>query len=134
MPKEHDDLIEAAKAAPDIETALEGTFHALAGKWRDVASRNDFGKGAAMSAHMSSDVGELVTAILGHPRVFKPEPGKPAPTRASLLTGTPKAAVKPSDQQPGESNEDFAKRMPKEPVRFPGESDAAFSQRVGTKV
>lgn len=129
MPREHDDLINAAQAAPDIETALEGTFRGLAARWKDVATRNDYGKGAAMSAHMTEDVDALVTAIMNHPKVFKGEPVKPPPSRASTLTGVPKEAVRPENRQPGESLEDYNRRLNRDPQKL-GEPDADYLRRT----
>lgn len=95
MAREHTDLIEAAKAAPDIETALEHVFSTLTARWNDVAARNDGGKGLAMGKQLGEDKTALVDAILAHDRVFKPVPGKPAQARAEKLSGTPKAAYRP---------------------------------------
>jgi len=150
MPREHDELIRSAKSAPDIETALGSVLHGLAGNWREVVSRNDSGKGAAMSDHLGMDADALVKAVLDHGVVFKPEPGPPAPTLASQLKGTPRVAVRPLVQDPGESDADFAYRQSlasnsTEPQKFgprgpvltpippqqPGESDADFAARQG---
>lgn len=91
MAKEHDDLIDAAKAAPDIETALENTFKEIFGRWNDAVAREDHVKARAMMLQLTTDHMALVDAVMDHPRVFKPIP---VPPRAERFSSTPKEAIK----------------------------------------
>jgi hypothetical protein len=97
MSREHADLIEQAKASPDIESALENTFTQLATRCKDVASRNDVKKSAAMGNQLAEDTGELIDAILDHSQVFKAKPAV-VEQRTDRLKNTPKTAERKYDK------------------------------------
>lgn len=92
MAREHDDLIDAAKAAPDIETSLEVVLNALLGRWNYAMQREDMTKAQAMTSQITTDIPVLIDAIMNHPRVFKAPPVK---VRGDKFAAVPKTATKP---------------------------------------
>lgn len=147
MAREHEDLINTARAEKSIEGALEAVLVTMAARWNAVAAANQHGKGAAMGNQLIVDMPDVVTAIMDHEEVFKPDPVIEEPRR-SMLSGTPRKAVRSGadKQQSGESDDEYAFRMKDEKVedverkprpqtspskRFAGESDADYKERTG---
>jgi hypothetical protein len=124
MARENTDLISEAKSAPDIETALENTLSKLAARWRDVANRNDYGKGAAMGDQLPEDMVALIDAIMGHSQVFKSPPAVVEPCE-DRLKGTPKTAERKFDREGNPINEPETKAEKVAAAKAAAKADAA---------